>query len=103
MYGESPFILILIALFFQLICGKKAIKKTIPLSFGAVSLISITLQVIFSIVAYFIAYRNFYENFNGKEYHCGMGMLGIILISFFIFIMLLMVIIMQHLTRKNYQ
>ncbi|KAF2517931.1 hypothetical protein [Flavobacterium foetidum] len=103
MYGVSPFILMLIGLFFQLIYGRKAINQTISLSFGAISIISITLQAILSIIAYFVAAHNFFENLGGNQYHCGMGMLGIIMISFFIFLMLLMVIIVQHLTRKNYQ
>ncbi|KAF2327275.1 hypothetical protein [Flavobacterium daemonense] len=103
MYGISPLILILLPLFFQLICGRKAIGESISLKFGTISLISLFLQFVLSILAYFIASYNFTESLQGQPYRCGMGMIGIFFFSFLFTILLIIVIIVQYFIKKSYE
>lgn len=101
--GITPLILIILPLFFQLIYGRKAIGETVPLKFATVSFISLILQIVLSIVAYFVASYNFTESLEGRPYRCGMGMLGIIAFSLLFSLILLIVIIAQYFIKRSYE
>ena len=103
MYGTSPFILIILPLLFQLIYGRKAIGETISLQFGMVCLISFILQIILSIVSFYIASYNFAESMKETPYRCGMGLLGIITLEFLLIIILIVIMIIQHFIKRSYE
>lgn len=103
MFGISPFILIILPLLFQIIFGRKAIGETIPLKFGTISFISLILQIVLSIIAYFIASYNFTESLEGRPYRCGIGILGIIAFSLLFTVMLIIVIIAQYFIKRSYE
>jgi hypothetical protein len=101
MFGISPIILILLPLFFQLIFGRKAINETIKLRLRTISLISLFLQIVLSILSYWIASYNFRESLGQQPYRCGMGILSIIVISLLFTFILIIVMIVQFLMTKS--
>ena len=103
MFGYLPLILILLPLFFQIIYGRKAIGEDIRLKFGTVCLISLLSQTILSFIAFSIATYNFEKSFAGKEYHCGMGILGIIILAILITFVLLATILIQYFIKRSYE
>jgi len=103
MYGISPFILILLPLFFQLIFGRKAIAESISFKFETISLISLILQFVLTILSYSVASYNFTESLQGQPYRCGMGMIGIFFFSFLFTLILIIVIIVQYFIKRSYE
>lgn len=103
MYGISPLILIILPLVFQIIFGRKAIAESITLEFGTVSMISIILQIALTIIAFIIASNNFQEQLQGQPYRCGMGFIGIFMLSFLFSVILVIVIIVQYYIKKSYE
>ncbi|WP_337965139.1 hypothetical protein [uncultured Flavobacterium sp.] len=103
MFGISPLILIILPLVFQIIFGRKAIAESITLEFGTVSMISIILQIALTIIAFIIASNNFQEQLQGQQYRCGMGFIGIFMLSFLFSIILVIVIIVQYYIKKSYE
>jgi uncharacterized membrane protein len=103
MYGISPFILILLPLFFQLIFGRKAIAESISFKFGTISLISLLLQFVLTILAHSVALHNFKESLQGQTYRCGMGMIGIIFFSILFTLILIIAIIVQYFIKRSYE
>lgn len=99
----STLILIILPLFFQIIFGRKAIAESITLEFGTISMISIILQIVLTIIAFLIASNNFEEPHNGNTYRCGMGIIGIFMLSFLFSIILVIVIIVQYNIKKSYE
>ncbi|KRD10115.1 hypothetical protein ASE21_10360 [Flavobacterium sp. Root901] len=102
MFGISPFIFILLPLLFQLFYGEKAIHKTISKSFGTITFISLISQIIFSVIAFYIASYNFTKSLEGRPYRCGMGILPIVAFAFLFTIILLIVIIVQYFIKKSH-
>ncbi|TPG32105.1 hypothetical protein [Flavobacterium pectinovorum] len=103
MFGISPLVLIILPLFFQIIFGRKAIAESITLEFGTISMISIILQIALTIIAFIIASTNFEEPVNHHGYRCGMGFIGIFMLSFLFSIILVIVIIVQYYIKKSYE
>lgn len=103
MYGISPFILILLPLFFQLIFGRKAIAESIPFQFGTISIFSLILQFVLTILAYSVASYNFNESLKGDTFRCGMGVIGIFFFSFLFTLILVIVIIVQYFIKRSYE
>lgn len=103
MYGTLPLVLIVLPLLFQIIFGRKAIGEDIKLKFVTVSIISFLLQIVFSITAFVIASHNFEENFKAGEFRCGMGLLGIIALSLFFTLFLLITMLIQYYIKRSYE
>jgi len=103
MLGITPLILIVLPLLFQIIFGRKAIGEDIKLTFGTVCLISLLSQIILSIISFSIASYNFEKSFEGKQYHCGMGILGNIVLAFFLTISLLITMLIQYFIKRSYE
>lgn len=97
-----PLILIVLPLLFQIIYGRKAIGEDIKLKFGTICLISVLSQIILSFIAFSIADYNFEKSFEGKEYHCGMGILWIIVLAFFLTVFLLITMLIQYFIKRSY-
>jgi uncharacterized membrane protein len=97
------FILSFIVLFlpsvFQIIVGNKSLKKTIKTRFIFICLISLFLQIILTIVSVVLSVFAITEN--GEK--CATGAVGMIAISFFISIIMLLVIIIQFGLRIKYR
>jgi hypothetical protein len=105
MFGISPLILIILPLVFQIIFGRKAIAESITLEFGTVCLISFISQIVLSIMAFCLASYNFnqYLEQNPNSFRCGMGFVGLIMLSFLFSIILVIVIIVQYYIKKSYE
>ena len=103
MYGITPFILIILPLFFQIIFGRKAIGEDIKLKFGTICIITFLSQILLSIASFLIASYNFQKSLGGKEYHCGMGLLGIIALSLIFTIFLLITMLIQYFIKRSYE
>jgi hypothetical protein len=91
-------ILIILPLLFQIIFGRKAIGGDIKLSFGTVCLISFMGQIAFTIVLFNIIAYYLEKNDN----HCGMPLVGLIVISLFLSFILIVTMIIQDHTKKFY-
>jgi len=105
MYGTAPLILIILPLLFQIIAGRKAIGETISLKFGTVCLISFFSQIVLSIIAFYVSSYNF-NNFleqNPNSFRCGMGFLGLVMLSLLLTFILVIVIIVQYKIKKSYE
>lgn len=105
MFENSPLILIILPLFFQIIIGRKAIGETISLKFETVCFISLLLQIILSIISFFIASYNLNKYFeqNPNGFRCGMGIVGLIIMSLLLTFILIIVIIIQYYIKKSYE
>jgi hypothetical protein len=103
MYGITPLILIVLPLLFQIIIGTKSIREDFKLKFGTVCLISLLLQILLSFVSIAIASYNFEQSLGGKEYRCGMGLLGIFGLIFIFSVLLLITMIVQYFVKKYYE
>lgn len=105
MFGNTPLILIILPLLFQIIIGRKAIGETISLKFGTVCFISVILQIILSVVSFCIAsYKlNKYFEQNPNGFRCGMGFLGLIMMSLLLSFILIVVIIIQYFIKRSYE
>ena len=102
MYGIMPLILVVLPLLFQIIYGRKAIGEEIKWKFGTICIISLLSQIAVSILSFSIASYNFEKSFEGKEYHCGMGILGIIVLALFFTISLLLTMLIQYFIKRSY-
>ena len=103
MYGITPLILIVLPLLFQIIFGRKAIGGDIKLKFGEICVISFLFQISLTIISFSIASYNFEKNLEGHGYRCGMGLLGIIVLSFFFTIFLITTMLIQYYIKKSYE
>ncbi len=105
MYGTSPLILIILPLIFQLIFGRKAIAESISLKFRTVCLISFISQIVLSIMAFYVASYNFnqYLEQNPNSFRCGMGFLGLIVLSLLLTFILVVVVIIQYFIKRSYE
>ena len=105
MFEKIPLILIILPLLFQIIIGRKAIGETISLSFGTVCFISLILQIILSVISFFIASYNLNKYFeqNPNGFRCGMGVLGLIMTSLLLTLILIIVIVIQYYIKKYYE
>jgi hypothetical protein len=102
MYGITPLILIVLQLFFQIIFGRKAIGEDIKWNFGSIVTLSIISQIILSVISFYVASYNFEKSLDGREYRCGMGLLGIVAISLLFTVFLLITILIQYFIKKYY-
>jgi hypothetical protein len=103
MYGILPLILIAIPLLFQIIIGRKSIGEDIKLKFGRVCLITLGLQILLSFIAFAIASYNFEQSLGGREYRCGMGLLGVFALIIIFSILILITILIQYFVKKSYE
>lgn len=95
-------ILLILPLLFQIIAGRKAIGETISLQFSTVCFMSFILQIIFSIISFYVLSHNM-QTPDGQNYRCGMWMVGFIgLILIFSFILIVTMII-QYFIKKSYE
>lgn len=101
MYGINPFLLLVLPLIFQIIFGRKFRYETIKLSFFKVSIISFLSQILLSCLAFQILSHNLRSNSNG-QIHCGMPLLGLILVEFIFIIILIVTIVAQYFIRRHY-
>jgi len=105
MYGTAPLILIILPLLFQIIAGRKAIGETISLKFGTVCLISFFSQIVLSVIAFYVSSYNFnkFLEQNPNSFRCGMGFLGLVMLSLLLTFILVIVIIVQYKIKKSYE
>ena len=103
MLGITPLILIILPWLFQIIFGRKAIGEDIKLKFGTICLISFLSQIILSIISFSVASYNFDKIHEGSEYKCGMGILGIIVLSFLFTIVLFITMVIQYFIKRSYE
>jgi hypothetical protein len=101
MSGNSPFLLLLLPLIFQIIFGIKSVAERLKLNFSKVCLISILSQIIVSFVAFKIISRDLKMR-SGGQIRCGMPLVGIITLELFLIIILLVIILIQFLVKKYY-
>ncbi|MDQ6529159.1 hypothetical protein [Flavobacterium sp. LHD-85] len=97
-----PFILILLPVLFQLTIGTKTIYKPISLTLSSVTWISIISYILFSIISCYIVNYNFskqYEQYPNPV-RCGMPLLGIVMASFFLLLILILIIAIQFLIKR---
>lgn len=100
MYGFALIFLIIAPLLFQVIVGRKAVEKRIKLNFWVICLISLTLQIACSIGAFLMAADDFQKGLERNGPRCAMGLVGIIVITLFITLLLLIVMIAQRSKTK---
>lgn len=91
-------ILIFLPLFFQIVYGRKAIGEDIKLSFGSVCLISFLGQFLTTILEYNIILSHLQKNNN----FCGLPLVGLIMVSLFLTLILIIIIFVQDRSRKSY-
>lgn len=105
MYGITPLILIILPLLFQIIAGRKAIGETISLKFGTVCLISFFSQIVLSVIAFYVSSYNFnkFLEQNPNSFRCGMGFLGLVMLSLLLTFILVIAIIVQYKIKKSYE
>lgn len=103
MPGILLLILISSPLLFQMVFGGKAIDARIKLKFGAVCLISLVLQIVFSILSFSIISDDFQKNLEENGSRCGMQLVGIVIISLLFTFLLVVAIAVQYLSRKSYK
>ena len=90
-------LLLFIPTIFQYIIGNKSLHKSINIKFIFVCIISLTLQFITTILSFLLAIYSI----TGSGNKCATGAVGIFFFSFVITIFMLIVIIIQFLSRKN--
>lgn len=102
MFGTTPLILIVLPLLFQLIFDTIAILKPIFLRFKAVLITNIVLQIVLSIVSFYIGSYNFSKYFeqNPTSTRCGMPLIGLATSIIFSALVLLIVIIIQYFVKR---
>ena len=105
MLGTTPLILIILPLLFQIIIGRKAIGESISLKFGTVCSISFSAQIVLSIIAFYVASynSNLYFEQHPSSLKCGMGFLGLIMLSLLLTIILIVVITIQYFIKRSYE
>lgn len=92
-------ILIIIPLLFQIIFGRKAIGGDIKLSFGTICLISFLGQILFTIFAFKLIIYYLEKNDND----CGIALVGLIMLSLFFTLILIITIFIQFRIKKSYE
>jgi hypothetical protein len=102
MIGTTPLILIILPLLFQLIFGNKTIRDKFSLKLSNSFFISLVSQIVLSIAAYNVALYNFHQYFeeHPNATKCGMSFLGIIGLTVFFTIVLIIVIIVQYFINR---
>lgn len=105
MLGTTPLILIILPLLFQIIIGRKAIGESISLKFGTVCFISFSAQLVLSIIAFYVASYNSNQYFeqHPDSFRCGMGTLGLVMLSLLLAIILIIVITIQYSIKRSYE
>ncbi len=100
--NQTLFLLLLaLPIIFQIIFGRKAIVKTIKLTFFKVCLITFLAQFIFFIIAFKVLSYRLREESNG-QIHCGMPFVGLIGLEILISIIILLIILVQYLIKRSY-
>jgi hypothetical protein len=96
-------ILIIFPSIFQIIIGRKAIRKDIKLGLTTICLISYCLQMLFSFVAFTIANYNLEKSIEKSGFRCGMGIAGTVALSLLFTVILTIVIIIQYFVKRSYE
>ncbi len=85
------FLILFIPLAFQIIVGNKCLDRSISLNLFVVCIISLVSQVVVTIFSFLLAIKGIVSNGN----KCATGAVGIFAISFFISILILLVMLVQ--------
>lgn len=103
MLGQTPLVLIVLPVLFQLIFGTIAILKPSPLKFKTVFIVNIILEVILSITAFYIASHNFsrYIEQNPNSNRCAMAFVGLGTLVVLSALILFAIISIQYLIKKT--
>lgn len=103
MLGIVSLILIFSPFLFQLLYGTKAIFKTTSLAFNKISLISITFQIVFSLLIFGVSYYNFSKYFDEHpdKTRCLTPIAGLIFVLVFFSIALLITIAIQYIVKEG--
>lgn len=78
---------------FQFIFGNKSANKVTNLNFGYICGLNIVIQILLTFVGIYVVSSSLESQNN--QYVCGMPIVGFIMISFFIFIIMLIMMIIQ--------
>lgn len=97
MYFIFSFLVLFVPLIFQIIFGNKSLKKIIKIKFIFICLISFLLQIVMTIVSVVLSIYAITEG--GMK--CATGAVGMIGISFFVSIIMLLIMIIQFVRRYN--
>jgi hypothetical protein len=99
MLGILVIILIILPLFFQIIFGRKAIGEDIKLTFWEVCLISFFSQFLLTLADLYLMVCMLQKD----GITCGLPLAGLIMISLFFTIILIITIIIQYFIKKSYE
>lgn len=89
-------LMLLIPLVFQIVLGNKSSHNLISLNFGVVCFFSLFLQMVITVLSFFLAIKGIVGGGN----KCATGAVGIFAISFFITMLMLFIMIVQFVKKK---
>lgn len=90
------FLMLFVPLVFQFIVGNRSLDKSISLNFTIVCVMSLIFQIVITFVSFLLAIKSIVDSGN----KCATGAVGIFAISFFITLLMLLVMIVQFVKKK---